>query len=296
MQVFFQQVVNGLGQGVLIGLFAIGFGLVFSKLGILNVAHGTFATWGALIAFYAATGLGVPLWLAVAVGVVGAGLVGVLVDVLCFQPLRGRGSQMMIGTLITSIGVWIVSLSLAQELVGVHGNGYPATLLPEWSVSVFGVLILASTFINVCVAVVVVVAIWVLLNRTGFGAAVRAIGHDACSVAVVGVNPRLTIIGTAFLAAGVAGLAGGLAGITSNDISFNVGETLLLAGFAAVVLGGVGSIGGAMLGGITIGVVQVLSAQYVSSAFRDAITFGVLLAVLIIRPQGLFNQLEANRA
>jgi len=286
---------NGLGYGVLIGLFAVGFGLEFSKLGILNVAHGTFATWGAIFAFYVCTGLGVPLWVAVVAAVGGAGLVGLFVDLICFAPLRNRGSQMLIGTLITSVGAWIAFLSIAQQIVGVNAQGYPATATPSWSFEVFGVRVLGTTVINVSVAVVACILIWLLLHRTSFGAAVRAIGHDARSIAIVGVNTRFVILGTAVLAAAAAGLAGALAGVSTNDISFDVGEGLLVAGFAAVVLGGVGSVVGAMLGGIAIGIIQVLSAQYISSAFRDAITFGVLLLVLLIRPRGLFADRQLNR-
>lgn len=295
MQLFFQQVVDGIGYGALVGLFAIGFGLVFDKLGILNVAQGTFATWGALIAFYAATSAGVPLWASVVLATIGAGLVAGLVDTTCFAPIRSKGKQMMIGTLITSIGVWIASLSIAQQVVGVNSTGYPESATPSWSFTVVGLRVLGTNAINFGVAVICAILVWLLLNKSGFGAAMRAIGHDVRSISIVGINPKLVILGTALLAGACAGLAGALAGISTNNISFNVGEGLLLTGFAAVVIGGMGNVIGAMVGGMVIGVVQDLSATYISSAFRDAITYGLVLVILLLRPKGLFAEKQLQR-
>jgi branched-chain amino acid transport system permease protein len=295
MQVFIQQVVNGIGQGALIALFAVGFGLIFSKLGILNVAHGSFATWGAVISYYTYVDLHVSVILCVVLGTIGAGVAGMLVDILCFAPLRGRGSGAF-GSLITSVGAWIIALSLAQTIIGPNANGFPAGAAPSGIITISGIIVLPMVLIDVIVAVVLGVGVWALVRLTPFGASLRTIGHDPRSAAIVGINPKVVILWTAFIAAALAGLAGALAALTNNTITYNVGDGLLVVGFAAVVIGGVGSVSGAILGGFGLGLVQVLSAQYISSSFRDAITYGVLLTILMIRPQGFFRETIVSRA
>ena len=134
------------------------------------------------------------------------------------------------------------------------------------------------------------------VTRSRAFSAVRAVSVDAGSSAIVGVNPRRTLLAVAFIAAGVAGLAGVLSALADNNVSFGLGEALLLKGFAAVVVGGYGDIRGAAAVGVVIGVLEVLSSQYISSDFRDAITFGILLLVLVTRPQGLFSERQLVRA
>lgn len=167
--------------------------------------------------------------------------------------------------------------------------------MPTEPIRLFGLLMLPAQVISVITLVLVVTAIHVLLTHTRFGAAVRAVAVDPRSATIVGVNARRTLVTVAFLAAAIAGLAGILAALSDNNVSSSLGEALLLKGFAAVVVGGYGDIRGAALVGVAIGVLEVLSAQYISSGFRDAITFGVLLLVLVVRPQGLFGERRTVR-
>ena len=134
------------------------------------------------------------------------------------------------------------------------------------------------------------------MERSRFGSSIRAVGFDADSAAISGVNPRVVIYVTAFLASAVAAIAGILSGLATNNVSFTLGEGLLLKGFAAVVVGGFGDVRGAMVGGLIIGVSEVLGAQYISNSFRDAITFGLLLLFLVLRPRGIFSELQYSRA
>lgn len=295
MQLLLQQMVNGLGRGALIALFAVGFSLIFSKLGILNVAHGTFATWGAVFAYYLYTDLPLNIWVCVALGAVGAGVVGMIVDTICFQPLRGRSTGIF-GMLITSIGAWIISLSLAQTIVGPNATGFPPGASPPGIIQIGSLIVLPMYAIDVGLAIAIGLLVWGVLRWSSFGSSVRAIGHDPRSIAIAGTNPRIVVVGTAFLAAGIAGLAGALEGLTSNNVSYNLGENFLVVGFCAVVIGGYGSVIGAVIGGFVIGMLEVLSAQYISSSFRDAIVFSVLFAVLVLRPKGLFAEAQVSRA
>lgn len=295
MQLLAQQLANGIALGSVYALFAIAFALILARMGILNVAHGTFATWGAIASYWLVTEQGVNFWAAAAVGIVCAGLLGVLADTLAFEPLRRREAGMF-APIIASIGVWIILLNLAENVLGPTTQSYPVEAVPATPLEIGGLLALPAHLLSVVALVVVVTAVHLLLNRSRFGAAVRAVSVDPRSASIVGVDARRTLVVVAFLAAAIAGLAGVLAALSDNNVSFGMGEALLLKGFAAVVVGGYGDIRGAAAVGVAIGVLEVLSSQYISSGFRDAITFGVLLLVLVVRPQGLFGERQLVRA
>lgn len=288
MTLFFQQLVNGLSLGALYAVFGLGFGLVFSTMGILNAAHGSYATWGALIGLFAVTNLGLPFGVGVLIAVVGAGVLAVVVDQLAFQPLRARTNDLL-PALITSIAFWISLSALARIATDARVSRFPPDSVPSDFYRVFGVGVTWIQLVAVIVAVVVTVGMHLLLQRTQFGAAMRAVGYDEQSASMSGINPRIVILVTAFLAGGIAGLAGVLAGVSTSNVSFLLGESLLLKGFAAVVVGGFGDVRGTAVGGLLIGVAEVLSANYVSGSFRDAVTFGLLLIFLIYRPKGIFG-------
>ncbi len=295
MELLAQQLVNGVALGAVYALFAVGFALILARMGILNVAHGTFATWGVLASYWLITESGLGFWAAALLGILFAGLIGVTADLVAFGPLRKRNAGHY-APIIASIGIWICLLTLAEGFSGPSAVSYPADEVPSTPLEIGGLLVLPAHLMAVVALVVVVWGVHHLLNRTRFGSAVRAVSADARSAAIVGVNARTTLLVVAFLAAAIAGLAGVLAALADNNVSFNLGEGLLLKGFAAVVVGGYGDIRGAALCGVAIGVLEVLSSQYISSGFRDAITFGVLLAVLVVRPQGLFGERQLVRA
>lgn len=290
-----QQLFNGLAMGSVYALFAIGFALILARMGILNVAHGTFATWGALSSFWLVVQAGMNFWVAAVLGIVLAGLLGVMSELFAFGPLRKRN----VGTfapIIASIGIWIVLLNVAEGFIGPTTRSFPIDAVPSTPVRIGGIVMLPAHVLSITALILVVTAIHLLLSRSRFGAAVRAVSVDSRSAAIVGVNPQRTLLVVAFMAAGVAGLAGLLSALADNNVSFGLGEALLLKGFAAVVVGGYGDIRGAAAVGVAIGVLEVLSAQYISSDFRDAITFGILLLVLVTRPQGLFSERQLVRA
>lgn len=295
MQLLAQQLVNGIALGSIYALFAVGFALILAKMGILNVAHGTFATWGALASYYLVTERGLSFWVALVLGVLLAGALGVAADQLAFEPLRRRGAGVF-APIIASIGIWIVLLTLAEAHAGPTAVSYPAESVPAEPFRFLGLIMLPAQVISVLALVVVVTGVHLLLTRTRFGSAIRAVAVDPRSATIVGVNARRTLIAVAFLAAAIAGLAGILGALSDNNVSATIGEGLLLKGFAAVVVGGYGDIRGAALVGVVIGVLEVMSSQYISSGFRDAITFGVLLVVLVARPQGVFGERQLVRA
>lgn len=290
-----QQLVNGVALGSVYALFAMGFSLILARMGILNVAHGTFATFGALSSYWLVSSVGVNFWLALIGGILVAGALGVAADVLAFAPLRRRNSGQF-APIIASIGIWIILLTVAEAISGPTAMGYPGDKVPNTPIHVGGLLILPAQFMSIVAVIVVAIGLHMLLTRSRFGSAVRAVSADARSATIVGVDARRTLVVVAFLAAAIAGLAGVLAALADNNVSYSLGEALLLKGFAAVVVGGYGDIRGAAICGVAIGVLEVLTAQYISSGFRDAITFGVLLLVLVVRPQGIFRERQLSRA
>lgn len=296
MELLLQQLTNGLALGSIYAIFGIGFGLVFSTLGIMNIAHGAFATMGAIAALWVAQEFSTPFIPTLLIGAIAGGLIGALVDQLAFQPLRKRGGN-LIPAIITSIGALTILEAVARMSTGARPYRYPDTMFDQ-SVFTFGFLTVPWIQIaSVVVMVILVVALDLLLRKTRLGSAMRAVGYDGASAAIGGVNPRQVIIVTAFAAGALAGIAGVLSGAMSGNVSFLLGEALLLKGFAAVVIGGFGDVRGTAIGGILIGVVEMLSSQYLGGTWRDAITFGLLFVFLLYRPSGIFGrQTLATRA
>lgn len=295
MDLFLQQLLNGLAVGSTYSLFAIGFSLVFASMGILNLAHGTFASWGAIVALLAVTSMGMPFWLALIVGPVAAGLIGVAVDQIGFQPLRGRDSGSL-GLIITSIGFWLILLELGLMVNGPNALSFPDSEIKSARFTFAGMSVSGPQVLSMGALILVGGAMWLFMTRTRFGSAIRAVGYDRTASRLGGLEPRKVIIVTAFLAAAIAGLAGVLSGLGTNNVSSQLGEGMLLKGFAAVVVGGFGDIRGAVVGGLLIAMCEVLGAEYVSSGLRDAVTFGLLFVFLIVRPSGIFGEVRHERA
>lgn len=295
MQLFVEQLINGWALGSLYALFGIGFGLVFATLGILNAAHGTYASWAAISGYYVVDKLGAPFPIAVLAGIVGGGLLAVLVDQIGFQPLRARKAGML-GALITSIAFWIILDSLAGFATGQQSLAFPASSYPSKMVVVGPLRIPQMQIIIIAALLICTAGIYLLIQKTRLGAAMRAVGWNDVAAALGGVNSRVVILLTAFLAGATSGLAGVLAGVATSNVSFTLGEGLMLKGFAAVVVGGYDDVRGTAIAGIMLGIIEVFVAQYVSTAFRDGFTYILLLAFLIARPRGLFGSTSFTRA
>lgn len=295
MQLFFEQLVNGWALGSLYALFGIGFGLVFATLGILNAAHGAYASWAAIIGYYTVTSLGLPLPVAILLGVLGGGAIAIIVDQVAFQPLRAVGAGML-GALITSIGFWIILDSLAGFATAQQSLAFPPSSYPYEMVDLGVIRVPGMQIIIILTLLVVAFGMWFLINRTNVGAAMRAVGWNQTAAGLGGVNARMVILLTAFLAGATSGLAGVLGGITTSNVSYTLGEGLLLKGFAAVVVGGYDDVRGTAIAGICLGIIEVFVAQYISTSFRDGFTYILLLTFLVARPRGLFGSASFQRA
>lgn len=295
MHLFLEQFVNGWALGSLYALFGIGFGLVFSTLGILNAAHGTYASWAAIVGYYAVVWFNVPFPAAIAVGVLAGGVLAIVVDQIGFQPLRAKKAGLL-GGLITSIAFWIILDSLAGFATQQQSLAFPASTYPNSMVAIGSVMVSEMQIITILALIICAVGIYLLIQKTRIGAAMRAVGWNEVAAGLGGVNARIVILLTAFLAGATSGLAGVLGGIATSNVSFTLGEGLLLKGFAAVVVGGFDDVRGTAIAGICLGIIEVFVGQYVSTAMRDGVTYTLLLLFLVLRPRGLFGSTSFLRA
>ncbi len=295
MSLFIEQLINGCALGALYALFAIGFGLVFATLGILNAAHGTYASWAAIAAYWAVDRLGLPFPAALVLGVAAGAALALAVDQIGFQPLRARKAGLL-GALITSIACWIVLDSLADSATGHTSLSFPLSAYPSGMIRLGEVQFATMQGISILALVAVTVGMHWLIRHSRFGAAMRAVGWNEAAASLSGVNPRRVVMATALLAGGTSGLAGVLGAVATQNVSYTLGEGLMLKGFAAVVVGGYDDVRGAAVAGVALGILEVMAAQYISTSLRDGITYALLLGFLLLRPRGLFGGVALTRA
>lgn len=292
---FEQQLFNALSLGSVYALFALGFTLVFGVLGVINLSHGAVFMVGAYAALTAVQTMGLPLWAAILFSFIVSGILGVLVDVLVLRPLRKRNAPHLI-PMIATIGVAIVLNNLVQGIAGAENKRFPTSVLPNESLDILGLHITVIELGIILLSFVLMVALVLLMRRTQTGRALRAIAESPKAALLLGVNVEWLFIVTSFVAAGLGGVAGTLVGVYSNALFPLMGQPILHKGIAVIILGGMGDIRGAMLAGLFLGFAEVMSVAYIGSSMRDAVAFGVLFLVLILRPQGLLGRIQERKA
>jgi branched-chain amino acid transport system permease protein len=303
-----QQVLNGLAIGGVYAIFALGYTLVFSILRVINFAHGAVFTLGAYFT-YLLTGArfgfngvlanqalpgGLPFPVALLLGAVLAGLASVVVEQVAFRPLRARGADPLL-SLVSSLGIAIAIVNTIQYLVGAEIYSYPATALGNLPTAInFGtatqvVPVRTVQIVIFTVSMVIVAALTYVINATRTGKALRAVSEDATTASLLGINTDRLILLTFFLSGFLGGVAGSLVGLSVSIAGPYFGIAFGLKGLAVIVLGGLGDIPGAVVGGFVIGLAEAfVPAQYV--AYNDAVAFALLFAMLLLRPQGLLGR------
>jgi len=289
-----QQILNGLVVGSVYALFALGFTLIFGVHHILNMAHGAVFMWGAFVGLFAVTWLDLPFPLAFVVAVVLAGLISVALDWVAFRPLRKRGAPEF-SAIISSIGAGLVLMNIAQRVSETRVLRYPFGTLPVEIFMLFGLRVTLIQAVIVVSALVIVSGLLLYLFYTRFGRQIRAVAVNERTATLLGVNPDFVYFQTFFISGALAGAAGVLIGIAFNAVHFLMGEPYMLRAFVVIVLGGLGSIMGALVAGLLLGLVQTLTIAYVSSGLSDAIIFSILFATLLLRPTGFFGTLRKER-
>ena len=308
LTLFIQQFLNGLSIGSIYAIFALGYTLIFSILGIINFAHGAIFTLGAYLTYAlmgeafgfngllanAALPIKLPFPLALILGSIIAGLVGVAIERIAFRPLRRRGSDPLL-TVVSSLGVALVIVNLIQYLVGAENYTFPGNTFGNLPPAInFGtaenpIPIRTVQVVIFLVSVLVLAILTYFINYTKYGKAMRAVAEDATTSSLLGINTDRFIVITFFISSFLAGVAGTLVGSSVSIAGPYFGIAIGLKGLAVIVLGGLGSIPGAVLGGLLIGIVEAfVPGEY--SAYKDAVAFGILFIMLLVRPQGLLGK------
>jgi len=289
-----QQLFNALSLGCVYALFALGFTLVFGVLGVVNLSQGAVFMVGAYAALTAITRLDAPLWLAIVGAFAFSGLLGLLIDRLVLKPLRKRDAPHLI-PMIATIGLAIAINSLVQGLFGAENQRFPSEVLPQDSLQLAGVSVTVLELGIIIVSFVLMAVLMVTLRRTQLGRALRAIAESPKAARLLGINVDGLFMLTSFVAAGLGGISGVLIGLYSNALFPLMGQPMLHKGIAVIILGGMGDIRGAMLAGLFLGFAEVLSVAYIGSDMRDAVAFGLLFLVLLVRPKGLFGSVQERK-
>jgi branched-chain amino acid transport system permease protein len=283
-----QQLVNGLSLGALYALFALGFTLIFGVLGVINLSHGAIFMVGAYAAVEALSRFGMPLWLALPFAFVVSGTFGLLIDVLVLKPLRRRNAPHLI-PMIATIGIGIALNNTVQGLFGAQNMRFPAGTIPTDTIAMFGIGVTAIELAIILLSFVLMAALIFVIRKTQVGRALRAIAESPKAAYLVGIDVEGLFMLTSFVAAGLGGVAGVMIGLYSNAIFPLMGQPMLQKGVAVIILGGMGDIRGALLAGLFLGFAEVLSVAYIGSTMRDAVAFGMLFLILLVRPKGLFG-------
>jgi branched-chain amino acid transport system permease protein len=304
MSFFFQELVNGITTGALYSLVALGFSMVYGVLKLLNFAHGDLYMVGAYIGFFIIQFFGGPADLSIAVPllllimfVVAAGLVGglgVAIERFAYRPLRDAPR---IAPLITAIGVSFFLESAALLLFGSQFREYNTAEFISLSSGIrIGSVTIDSVQILVLVlGLVLMTGLQLLVNRTRLGRQVRAVAADREAAEMLGINVNFVITATFFLGSALAGIAGVMGGLLFNTVTATIGFIVGLKAFTAAVVGGIGSIPGAMLGGLVIGVAESFVTGYISSTYSNLIVFGLLIVVMLVRPSGLLGRVQLQK-
>jgi branched-chain amino acid transport system permease protein len=223
-----------------------------------------------------------------------AGLLGLLIDVLVLRPLRARNTPHLI-PIIATIGLGITLNSLVQGLYGAENQRFPAEVLPQETLQLMGLHVTALELAIIVLAFGLMAVLLLVLRKTQLGRALRAIAESPRAAALLGINVGGLFMLTSFMAAGLGGIAGVLIGLYSNALFPLMGQPILHKGIAVIILGGMGDIRGAMLAGLFLGFAEVLSVAYIGSTMRDAVAFGLLFLVLLVRPKGLFGTVNERK-
>jgi|SRR5690625_4238228 len=283
-----QQLFNGLFIGSIYALFAIGFTLVFGILDKLNLAHPAVFAVGAFAGIELVQVAGLPIWVALPVVFVICGLLGLVIERVAFRPLKGRSDAHFAG-LISSIAMAGMFIALLQWRYGPDTRRFPAGSFPEDRFAVLGAQVTLVQVVILGICLVLVAALSLLVSRSRWGRGMRAVAENPAAAQVLGVNvDRVTSL-TLAISSALGAVAGVLFAINVNSAQLGMGTAIELKGLAVIIVGGMASLPGALIGGLLLGFAEVAAVQHLGSSWRDLVAFGLLFLILIVRPQGLFG-------
>lgn len=283
-----QQLLNGLAIGGIYALFAIGFTLVFGILDRLNLAHPAVFAASAYIGIELVAVAGLPWWAVLPALFVVGGLLGLVIERVAFRPLRNRPDAHFAG-LIASIGLAGMFVALLQWRYGPDTRRFPTGSFPDTTFQVLGAQVTLVQVAILVISVVLVVGLTWLVASSRLGRGMRAIAENQQAARVLGVDVERVTATTFAISSALGAVAGALFAMNVNSATLGMGTAIELKGLAVIIVGGMGSLPGALVGGLALGLAEVFAVQYVGSSWRDVVAFALLFLILVVRPQGLFG-------
>lgn len=300
MTEFLQQCINGLAVGSIYALVALGYTMVYGVLKLINFAHGDLFTLGAYLGLTLFVSLGIaegmsPI-MAIAIVMVMVfilvAIFGMALERVAYRPLRKANR---LSAVVSALGASIVIQNAIMLVYGARFYVYPESLRPSLVLDFFGLPIPIMRVVIIVMSISLMLALYLFINKTRMGTAIRAVAIDQGASRLMGINVNRVISLVFLIGPGLGGMAGVMVGMYYGQIDFAMGWTYGLKAFTAAIIGGIGNIPGAMLGGLLLGVIEALGASYLAMAWKDAISFFVLIVILIFRPTGLLGERVAEK-
>ena len=283
-----QYLINGISIGSVYAIIALGYTMVYGIAKMLNFAHGDVIMVGAYISFCVTSYLGLPAWVSVLAAVAVCTILGIVIEGLAYKPLRGTPS---LAVLITAIGVSYFLQNAAQLIWSSSPKNFTSVVTMKPISLMDGKLVITGeVLLTVAVCILVMVGLTLFTGKTRTGKAMRAVSEDRDAAQLMGINVNQTISTTFAIGSALAAIAGVLLCSTVPTLQPTTGSMPGIRAFTAAVFGGIGSIPGAMLGGILLGIIETFSKAYLSTQFSDAIVFSVLIIILLVKPAGLLGK------
>ncbi|NLG20389.1 MAG: branched-chain amino acid ABC transporter permease [Actinomycetales bacterium] len=283
-----QQLLNGLFTGSIYALFAIGFTLVFGVLDRLNLAHPAVFAVSAFVGIELVEVAGLSIWYTLPIVFVVGGLLGIIIERVAFRPLKNRPDAHFAG-LISSIALAGMFIALLQWRYGPNTRRFPADSFPSTTFTVFGAQVTLLQVAILVISVALMVALTLLVAKSRLGRGMRAIAENPTAARVLGINVDRVTMTTFAISSALGAVAGALFAMNVNSAQLGMGTAIELKGLAVIIVGGMGSLPGALVGGLLLGLAEVFAVANIGSSWRDMVAFGLLFLILLVRPQGLFG-------
>ena len=283
-----QQLLNGLFLGSIYALFAIGFTLVFGILDRLNLAHPAVFAAAAFVGIEMVAVGGLSIWVALPLVAVFGAVLGLVIERVAFRPLKGRPDAHFAG-LIASIGLGGMFIALLLWRYGPDTRRFPVEAFPSTAFEVAGARVTLLQVAILVISVLLMAGLTWLVARSRLGRAMRAVAENPRAATVLGLNVDRVTATTFALSSALGAVAGALFAMNVNSAQLGMGSAIELKGLAVIIVGGMGSLPGALVGGLVLGLAEVFAIQYVGASWRDLVAFGLLFLLLVVRPQGLFG-------
>lgn len=287
MSSFISYLISGISLGSIYALIALGYTMVYGIAKMLNFAHGDVIMVGGYAVFLAISSLNCPVWLSIIIGIAVCTILGVVIEKVAYKPLRNASS---LSVLITAIGVSYLLQNLALNILGSNARTFQSVVTLKTVEINSQLKIPGEAIVTIIVTVIIMIALTLFINKTKTGMAMQAVSEDKGAAQLMGINVNRTISIVFAIGSGLAAVAGILLCSTFTQVSPYTGSMPGIKAFIAAVFGGIGSIPGAMIGGILLGIIENLSKAYISTQLADAIVFASLIIILIFKPTGIMGK------